>query len=642
MRLVNFKGVRDLEIEFADRTTISGANGTGKTTVFDAFTWLLFGKDSGGRKAFNIKTLGEDGKALERLPHEVSATLLVADGQGAETVTLCRRYTEKWVKRRGSATEEFTGHEEERLYNDVPMPVRDWQDKIAALCDEQVFRFITSPLHFTAQKADVQRAMLFRMAGDISDEQVAEGNAEFARLLASLTGKTMEELKREIAAKKRRLKDEIEAIPERIDERKRDVPQAEDWEALESELAALQARYSESLNLFSAADMEMQREADERKALRGKLSQLETERYNVAAAVREQAGREYNEQAAKQRDLRYKAQGLEQSIEQDERDIAEHKADMERCAAAREKLLGEWRAISAERLQIADGEFVCPTCRRRYEADEIEARMDALAAEFNQRKAERLAANNAKGKANKARMQAIERDIATAAADKEKHAQELAALQQDPLFAATLAVPGYERAISGNAQWQALTKQIEQLETQLAQPIEDTQPADKSQLAQYAAQMDALKARLAKRGDIERNERRIAELEQRLRAQSQELAELEGVEYTMRQFAKAKVEAIEGRINALFGMVRFKLFEQQINGGEVETCVATVGGVPYPDLNNAMKINAGLDIINAISRFEQIEAPCFLDNAEAINDVPAMSCQMILLTVTTDEKIIVK
>lgn len=58
--LVNFKGVRELRLDFTQQVTvISGENGTGKTTIFDAFHWLLFGKDSTGRSDsnFNIKTI---------------------------------------------------------------------------------------------------------------------------------------------------------------------------------------------------------------------------------------------------------------------------------------------------------------------------------------------------------------------------------------------------------------------------------------------------------------------------------------------------------------------------------------------------------------------------------------------------------
>ena len=226
MEFLNFKGIRNMTVEFGrELTNILGQNGIGKSTVFDGFTWLLFGKDSHDRKTFNIKTLDANGVVIPRIPHEISAVLLV----NGEEIELCRKYNEKWTKKRGSAAEEFVGHEEERLYNGVPCSVKEFNEKISAICSEEVFKFITNPLFFTSQKMDVQRSMLFRMAGGISDEDVAQDNADFESLLACLTGKSLDEFKREISAKKRRIKTEVEMIPSRIDERKRDMPEEEDW-----------------------------------------------------------------------------------------------------------------------------------------------------------------------------------------------------------------------------------------------------------------------------------------------------------------------------------------------------------------------------------------------------------------------------
>lgn len=637
LRLLNFKGINNLEMDFTRCTTIKGANGTGKTTVFDAFTWLLFGKDSADRKAFNIKTLGVDGKAIERLPHEVSAVIEIDTGQGSETVTLCRRYTERWVKKRGTAIEEFSGHEEERLYNEVPMSVKDWQAKIAAICDEQVFKFITNPLYFTSQKTDVQRAMLFRMAGDVSDEQIAEGNADFAALLANLTGKSMDEYKREIAAKKKRIKAEIDDIPGRIDERKRDIPQAEDWDALQESLQELTAKRDECLDQIKASDNAMKAADDERKRLYNKKNELENKRISVVDDIKKEAGKSYNEQSDKQRELRREVKDLEKGIADAEHIKEVNSGEIDRCKKKREELLAEWDSINAEQLKVDDGEFTCPTCHRRYEVSEVEARMDELTADFNKRKAERLAANNSQGKSNNSHMEMMQKSIDKANATIENNMKRIKEIQQDPLYSAELTKPDYDKAINDSEELRSIDSEIEQVKQQLAQPLQAVEPADKSLLGQYTTQIDDLKARIAKRETIERNEQRITELENSLRTQSQELAELEGIEFTIQQFTKARIEAVEGRINGMFGLVRFKLFEQQINGGEVETCVATVDGVPYPDLNNAMKINAGLDIINAISQFEYITAPIFIDNAEAVNHLLNMRAQVVRLVVTNDD-----
>ena len=140
--LTNFKGIRSQQFDFNDATTIiGGANGTGKTTIFDAFIWCLFGKDCQDHKQFSIKTLNPDGTPINRLPHEVEVELL-ADKQ---PIRLKRTYTEKWQKKRGAVEEEFTGHEEGRFYNDVPLSVAEYAEKINAICKEDVFKMVTNP-----------------------------------------------------------------------------------------------------------------------------------------------------------------------------------------------------------------------------------------------------------------------------------------------------------------------------------------------------------------------------------------------------------------------------------------------------------------------------------------------------------------
>ena len=193
IRLLNFKGIREMSIEFdPSETTLRGANGSGKTTVFDAFTWLLFGKDSSDRKDFNLKTLDDSGRAIEKLPHEVEATIIV----GGDVVKLRKCFIEKWVKKRGSMTEEFDGHKTEQYVNDVPCSVSEYARKINALfVTEDIFKLITSPTYFLSQRKEFKRDMLFRMAGNVTDEDVAQARPEFRELLDRLTGKTLEEYK---------------------------------------------------------------------------------------------------------------------------------------------------------------------------------------------------------------------------------------------------------------------------------------------------------------------------------------------------------------------------------------------------------------------------------------------------------------
>ena len=242
MTIRHFKGIPSLQVQFGQVTDILGDNATGKTTVMDAFLWLLFGKDSSDRTQFEIKHISSNGNAGPK-DVEVEGTLLVDD----QTITLKRVLREKWIKRRGSIELEFAGHETTCFYNEVPVSVSDYQEKVYGLCSEEVFKMLTNPYCFTGLKWNIQRNILFEIAcGDLTDAAIAKGNPEFERLLSELTGKTLEEYKKQVAAQRRRIKQELDLLPARIDEVNRNMPQQQDWHILENQLSQAQQSLGET------------------------------------------------------------------------------------------------------------------------------------------------------------------------------------------------------------------------------------------------------------------------------------------------------------------------------------------------------------------------------------------------------------
>lgn len=657
LTLLNFKGVRNLDLNFAGQdTSICGANGTGKTTIFDAFTWVLFGKDSQDRKNFDIKTLDANGKAIARIPHEVTAVLDV----NGETITLCRRFNEKWQKKRGSAVEEFTGHEEERLWNDVPCSTKEWAEKVSALCSEQIFKFITSPSYFVSQKTEVQRNMLFRMAGNVSDEEIADGNEEFTALLNELCGKTAEEYKREISAKKRRVKEELDAIPERISERQRDIPESIDFKAAEAELKRLQKSLEEvetelATRVEQINKQNAQREAElkERNAQREQqireLATLKEQKLTLEHQIKETVTQDYNQTLRNQSDLKAQVDTLKNDIQNDTANLEKAQQYLSQYQAEREELIKEWHAINAETLTFDEKDFICPTCKRHFDVVEIEAKQREMEQNFQTNKLARIDANVSKGKETKTKIDYFNGFIEAtnkAIAEKTAKMQEIIGSE---LYNISPVMPDVTPAIDGNLEHQDLCARIAEVEALLAgtataqntteATIEPAQDASdiRARRTELTAQIDAQKAILNTKELIKRNNARIAELETQQRTLAQELADLEKKEFTMAAFSKARIDALEDKINGLFSIVKFRMFEQQLNGGEVETCEATVNGVPYSSQNNAMQVNMGIDIINAITKFEGITAPIFFDNAESVNTLLPTTAQVIRLVVTTGE-----
>ena len=639
---LNFKGIRDLSVEFdQELTSIYGDNGIGKTTIFDGITWVLFGKDSKDRKSFGIKTYDENNHVIPRIPHEVTVTLLVDD----EEVTLCRRYNEKWTKKRGSAEEVFDGHEEERLYNGVPCSMKEYNEKIASLCSEEVFKFITNPLYFTKQKADVQRAMLFRMAGGVSDADIASGNREFENLLSKLTGKNLDEFKREIQAKKRKIKNELDMIPSRIDERKRDMPTSEDWDTLEKELEskkkALEDIEQQLIDASKAAEVSNQHKMTLIKEA-GKIQEKKAERQ---FKIKEDILAEYRQQQSARNKLVSAISAEESTIATLKTRIQEYDNSLVKLAQDREYLISEWNSINAEQLTFNEDEFICPTCKRRFEVHEIESRQQEISETFLKNKSERLERNKQAGMGIKRKREEIEQLKLQAEVNVSSKQAWIDEQKASSLYINELVEPETASVIAADREYIELCNQETELRNQINNEA-DTSSSDNSELIDgkrtIVSSIDELKKMLSKKEAIERNNARISELETMMRKQSQEYAELEGIEFTITSFSKARIEAVERKINGMFKTVKFKMFEQQINGGEVETCEAIVGGVPFSDLNDAGKINAGLDIINAICDFEGVYAPIVIDNAESVNELLPTKSQQIRLVVSKDKKLVIE
>lgn len=640
MDFLNFKGIRNLTVDFdSDQTSIYADNGLGKTSIFDGFTWVLFGKDSKDRKNFGIKTYDDTGEAIPKIPHEVTVTLLVND----EEVNLCRRYNEKWTKKRGSAEEVFDGHEEERLYNGVPCSVKEYNDKIAAICSEDVFKFITNPLHFTKQKAEVQRQMLIQMAGGVSDAEIAQGNADFENLLSKLTGKNLEEYKREIQAKKRRIKNELDMIPSRIDERKRDMPSSEDWDAIEQEIASKSERLKDIEQQLLDASKAAQEANNRRAELIRKQGDIYAEKSELKFKIKEDKLADYRKQQSARNELIAKINGEERAIASLRTEIKGYDIQLAALTETRNRLLEEWKSINAEQLTFNEDEFICPTCKRRFEVDEIENRQQELSETFSRNKAQRLELNKQKGLEVKAKREAIEKAKIQAEVNISSKQAWIDEQKSSPLYLNELVEPETESAIAADKRYIDLCNQ----ETELKNRIENETftETDTSELMEgkgtIQASIDELKKMLSKKDIIQRNNERIAELETMMRKQSQEVAELEGIEFTIASFSKARIEAVERKINGMFHIVRFKMFDTQINGGEVETCEATVNGVPFSDLNDAGRINAGLDIINAICGSNGVYAPIFIDNAESVNELLPTQSQKIRLVVSNDKELVI-
>lgn len=649
IRFINFKGLRDLTITFpAKNIDISGDNGLGKSSIFDGVTWVFFGKDRLDRKYFGIKTLDQDNKAIPRIPHEVEIDLTV----NGEPVKLTRRYEEKWVRHKGSSTEKFEGHKETRLYNNVPCSVNEWKDKISELCSEEVFKFITNPLYFSSQKPEVQREMLIRMAGGVSDAEIAAGNKEFTALLASLTGKSMAEYRKEVQADKKRIKKEIKDLPGQIKENERKQFEPEDWSALEAERDRLTSERTSIMEQLSDASASETAENNNRLNIRREINSLQSDIKDREFAIEQEVKKDYRSQVSERRVLIDEHTSLTREVSHLKSEKTRFLNQVNQCTENRNRLIAEYKQLLATSQvlvakynaepEMSASDFTCPTCGHQYDIDRIEeiqvtirSNHRANVAKEQEQNATAIEENRKQGQANNKNKEHYQKCADEAASKISKAETRIAEIEALPLYKAAPIEPDATPAISSDSQIADLRKKIATLEESLkAEPVKRDTSSLQTQADKLSEQIMDIAIRLSKREDIEAHKKRLEELQSELKAGNDEISRLEGIEFTIASFTKARVSKVEKKINSLFSFVRFKMFDFLIDGTETETCEAVVNGVPFSDLNDAGKINAGLDIINAICRFEGIYAPIFLDNSEGVNRPIPTESQRIRLIVT--------
>lgn len=639
--LVNFKGVRNLEVVFTDqRTIISGDNGTGKTTIFDAFTWLLFGKDSTGRSDsnFNIKTIDPlTKKPILHLEHSVTGVISV-DGK---EMKLQRNYVEKWVKPRGTTEETLKNHETEFYLNDVKLATKkEYESEVAAILTEDIFRMITNPFYFISLKVDAQKELLFDMAGGISDDEVAAIKPEYIELLAQLSGRSLSQFSKEVAAKKKACNNVLAVIPSQIDTARRLMPESEDWEALEIELQKKKQRLTEIDNQITDKSKINEQENQRKLEIQRTIGDKRMSLVNRQNEIRASAGAERNEVMMKLKDLEYNHKSETRDLELNRSSLSNCESEIQRIEDTLSVLRNEYRKINAETIQYPEGAFVCPTCKRQLEVDDIEAKQNELLANFNQNKAKRLKENKDKGFSlvELKKKKEAERDSIISKIKESEDRIVLIEREIEVQKANMPEVPDVDAMIKNDPTCISLNNEIADLNNQLN--IE-SKPVDVSELRFAKSSLDdniqELYKRLAKRDQIERAKKEIEELEEKRIQNNQAKADLEKWEFTVMSFQKDKDAKLIEKINSMFEVVSFSFVTEQLNGGEKLTCVCTVNGTPYPDVNTAGKVNAGLDIINAICKYKGVSAPIFIDNSESVNKIIPTISQVINLVVSKDK-----
>ena len=629
LTLENFKCHDHLNLVLrGESASIFGDNATGKTSIYDGLTWLLFGKDSSGNgeKNIDIKPLDPSGQVRDHQAITAVEAELDVDG---EVMTLRRTYREIWSTKRGSSEAVYDGNTSDYFVDGVPQKKNAFDAKIKELVPEDVFRLLTSVSYFSSDmKWQERRATLFDIAGSLTDKEIMASNEQFQNLLDSMGKLSLPEYKAKLLSQRKGLTGIRDDAPTRISECQKalgsiqgiDFVEAREQEqALSDQQTELSRKLIawENSNVLSDLQLKLREAKLERDTLE---SQNRVHRQNQSAGMPDTQAMAKTIASERMRleTLKTLTDGVRKEIDSYQKDIA----------AGRE----EWIRVNGE--AFTGG--ICPTCGQALPFEQLQQATQS----FDERKKQRLQGilekgNQAKESCSTAqqRLEELETEIRDREGQIQALVEQLEAVKSSTVVVTDL--PEYAE------QMQAIQEKCSSLQAEIQRVMQDNakeQNAIRVHLTAVNDQLRLVRGVIAKESVKEQTMDRIAQLKADAQNAAEALEAIEKMLCQMEEFTRFKARFVEDGINSLFCLATFRLFRVQTNGGLEERCDVVYKGVPYMGLNNGAKINVGIDIINTLSRHYGVTVPLFVDNAEAVTRLLDCDAQVIRLVVSEEDK----
>lgn len=631
LELENFKCHAALRLDFdGGNASIYGDNATGKTSVYDALTWLLFGKDSSGNgeKNIEIKPLDGNGEVRDHLAVTAVEAVLLADG---EEVRLRRTYREIWSTKRGSSEATYDGNTSEYYVDGVPCKKNAFQERVGQLVDEDTFRMLTSVSYFSAGMSwQERRAALFRVAGVMDDIQILGTDERFAPMLEGMGRLSVEDYKKKLLSQKKGYVGAKTEIPARISECEKTIDGLReiDFAAEKEALAVLNAKRDgiSSQLLAIEHDSAAEQKRLEIRQAELEISKLESENkafraeQNVGTACAADIRRDIVMLQARLGNRKLLLEGAEKTIADCERKIGEYR--------------DSWASANNE--AFSGGK--CPTCGQ----DLPEAQRRKAAAAFEAQKNKRLREIEALAESRKDachqaedRRAELQQDISELEAQITRKQAEAAQLEGQAVEVRDM--DGFaERKQELNRQLSALKGELEDL----TRDSYNVKEGLRREMAAVNAEIGDKMNLISKESLLDYSRKRVEELRADAKSASVCLESIEKMLVLMDEYSRYKTRFVEDSINSCFRIARFRLFREQANGGVEDRCDVVYDGIPYMSLNNGMKTNVGIDIINTLSRAYGVRVPLFVDNAESVTRLEVPETQTIRLVVSESDKVL--
>ena len=652
-----FKGVEDKEIVLEDHiNVIKGRNGTGKSTIADAVSWVLFGTNQAGATKFGIKTKDKDGKEIEDVAHSVEISLSVQDEQEGLTCYVLTRTLSETRKEDGSVTNSYTY----KVDGEVET-AGDFKKTVDAICPEEVFRLCSSPYSFTQMDWSEQRKRLNEMFGVPSVDEVTGGDKKYDAIKELLEKEDIDKILKHLNYKRKEVQKNLDEVPIRLEALKNVLPKAEDWAAVEKLILEKRKEITETrknLNTIDNGGADFIRKCQnistlnldhKRKRIMEESAQRRLGEIIKANAEAKTACKKAVAEAEQTvEDLQVKIKSLDESIER-------CNARLNELETAKADGKEKWKLIKARTWEWNEDYAFCPTCKQALPEDQVQKIMERTKAEFLECQAADL--KELGNDAVKIKEEVKEREVIAEGLKQEKTTTQT---QLDKAEAELIEARkvlekqtkkeeekvSVETLLAEKSEYKQVCDRIKKIEAEQEKPADEGMSEEdkklkaelETKLKDLESEKEALTARLAVKVQWEKVNAQMDALQENRAQWKEQTDALDEKIKAASDFQKRSCEVLEENVNRRFKLVRWKMFRRQLDGTEKPWCECSVDGVPYSDLNTAAKINAGLDITSTLKRYYGVDVPCVIDNAETVLEPLYDGGQQIRLTVTEDEE----
>lgn len=648
LSLLNFKGIRNLHVSFGENlTVISGRNAAGKTSIADAIMWVLFDVGYDGNK-LEPKTFDKNHEIIKEIPHEAELTLLVDGYQ----IVLKRSLSDAWKGDKCTNTYKYYVDGDVTTAGDFKKVVED-------ICPDSVFRLISSATNFCSLPWQKQRELLEPLADKYTSQDITQGDERFDFVVEELKKKTIADLIHHIKYKRKEVQKQLDAVPVRLAELNKSLPEAQDWDALSAEIENLQEKLGEidqktrTIRIGGADKVRYDGILKKIEFAEKRKRNMEHGAMNLAT---EQATKHQSDVITANIAVK-KAQSLVDDLKATMRGYTEseiHAKDKkEECERKVVDINNRLDELSKSRWSWNAEDGICPHCGQPLPAEDVERIKKESKDRFNERKSnaskkiqeefngiqqEYTDAKNILEKLDNDRMVTTNQLVNANKTLKEAEFKKLEVDAEKPKT--------YEQILFEKEEYQQVVKEIADLQAELNEPSASSDENAKM-LAELEKEREPIGIRynevlelLATKETYGRISELIEKAKQDKESYQNQLDELDEQLDLANEYNKKSCQLLEENVNGHFSYVKWSMFTQDLDGNMKPYCECYHDGVPYSRLNGAAKVNAGIDIANTFSRFYQVSAPMVLDECESVNDpIYSGDQQQIRLKVTTDDKL---